>query len=129
MERRLDRHTVQRLAIVAGLAGTFLLVGSLNQPEPSLAGSETTATTAAISRISPAKSLGTIEGRTLCLQVFTGPNEPIYSLRTASGALLATGLTAEELLAAHPDKPELPLLLAGTAEGETLMLAPDEPDF
>ncbi len=129
MERRLDRQTVQRLAIVAGLAGTFLLVGSLNQPQPSLAGSETTKRTAPISRTSPPKSLGTIQGKTLSLQIFTGPDEPIYSLRTTGGALLATGLTAEELLAAHPDKPELPMLLAGTAEGETLMLAPDEPDF
>ncbi|MFG0253268.1 MAG: hypothetical protein ACF8NJ_10385 [Phycisphaerales bacterium JB038] len=121
MERRLTRQTVHRLAIVAGLAATFLLVGSLNQPQPSLAGSEAPSATDAVTT---ARCLGTIQGKTLTLQVFTGAREPVYTVHTSDGTLLATGLTAEELLAAHPDKPELPMLLAGTAEGETLMLAP-----
>lgn len=129
MGHRLNRQTVRRLAIVAGLAVTFLIVGSVNQPQSSLAGSAARMTGTLIQRTQPEsrRSLGTLQGNTLILEAYAGPREPLYTLRSREGTLLATGLTATELLAAHPDEPELQTLLAGSDQtgGEALMLAPD----
>jgi hypothetical protein len=141
MTPQLDRQTVRRLALVTGFAATFLVVGSLNRPQPTLAGAEDAQLRSTLhfsdaeavleATVTGPRLLGTIAGNAYVLEAYSGPEEPLYTLRRVDGTLLATGLTAAELLAAHPEKPELQSLVAGLSEGdgeagEALMLAPAE---
>lgn len=47
--------------------------------------------------------LGEVEGRNYSLEVFAGPEGPLYTVRGTSGRVLRERLTADEVYAAFPD--------------------------
>ena len=120
---------MQRVIAVSILAGGYFILGSITRPENVPA--SPVLNTPGVSYDSPGPvCLGYIQGGGYTIEITSAPDEPRYSVRDEAGNMIATAVTADELVKMFPDV-HLPGMMSesdipGDSQGVLLMLGPDD---